>query len=69
VSDYDLQERAQFAAVDPERLFEGRPLPVLTTLIYDICNNDPDKFEHACKLIRIIQDRTIDLIRKEGLPE
>jgi hypothetical protein len=65
----DLQERAQLSAFDPDRSLDGRPVPALTTLIYAVCDNNPEKFELACKLIRIVQDRTIEMIRKEGLPE
>ncbi len=57
----DIKERALFMAQDPEVKLDGRPVPVMTTLLYRYCGNDAEKFEKLCGLINIIQDRTIEL--------
>jgi hypothetical protein len=41
-----------YTTVDPTHLHrDGKPLPAGTVLLYRVCDNDPDKFEEACRLV------------------
>lgn len=41
------------SAVDPRfRMEDGKPLPVLTVVLYRVCGNDPAKFEEAVCALR-----------------
>ncbi len=60
-----LKFRAQMAAMDDQRTLDGKPVPVLTTLMYDYCGNDIAKFNRLCGLIEVIQDHTIRLHEQE----
>lgn len=57
----DIRLRAQLAAKDRSILTDGKPTGVLTILIHQFCDNDPEKFERLCNLIQLIQDETIRL--------
>lgn len=55
----DTIEMAQYKTVDP-----NTGLPALTTLLYKVCDNDGDKFEEACRLLRLFMGMAQLEVRK-----
>lgn len=46
-------DRWCYSAVDPRfKMDDGKPLPVLTVVLYKVCGNDPAKFEEATRALR-----------------
>ncbi len=48
-----LAEQVLLQTVDPTVLVDGRPVPALTSLLYRVCANDPDKFAEATRLVEL----------------
>ena len=48
----DEVEKYFFTTKDPQT-----GLPAITTLLYDICNQNNDKFNEACRLIRLFIEK------------
>jgi hypothetical protein len=46
-------DRILYRTVDPTVVFRGKPLPAATTLLIRICDNDPDKFEEATRVVEL----------------
>jgi hypothetical protein len=44
-------ERVLYATIDPTVL--GENMPAMTTLLYRVCDNDPVKFEEACRIVEL----------------
>lgn len=65
MTDDELIERAQLAALDEDNRILGRPVPALTTLLYQVCNNRRSQFDEVCRLITSIQRKTIELVRRD----
>lgn len=42
-----------FRTVDPTVTLEGNPLPAMTTMLYRVCDNNPDRFEEATRIIAL----------------
>lgn len=51
----------QMRTVDPDLAIGGVPVPALTTLLYQVCGKDAEKFEEACRLVGLF----IEQARKE----
>lgn len=43
----------QMRTVDPETSINGQPVPALTSLLFRVCDKDPDKFEEATRLLAL----------------
>jgi hypothetical protein len=41
-----------YTTTDDSALIDGRPVPLLTTLIYRVCNGDQDKFRDVLKALQ-----------------
>jgi hypothetical protein len=41
-----------FAAMDETVELDGRPMPLLTTLIYRVCGNDLQRFDEALRIVK-----------------
>ena len=41
-----------FTATDDRTLIDGKPIPMMTTLLYRVCDNDRKKFEEAIRLLQ-----------------
>lgn len=65
-SSEDDDPRWFYSTVDPTIELEGRPVPALTSLLYRVCTNDPDKFGEACRLLRLFaaEASRLELARK-----
>lgn len=50
---------AQYKTVDP-----NTGLPALTTLLYKVCDNDGNKFDEACRLLRLFMGMAQLEVRK-----
>lgn len=62
LTEEEYLDGAAMAALDHTHfLAPGMPLPALTTLLHKVCDNDPVKFEEACRLIKLIQIKTLTL--------
>jgi hypothetical protein len=49
----EVMERVIFRTIDPTISLDGRPVPAMTTLLYRVCDDDPDKLEEATRLIEL----------------
>lgn len=45
-------ERWCYTATDDRHMIDGSPVPMLTTLIYRVCNGDAEKFGEALHIVR-----------------
>jgi hypothetical protein len=50
---------------DPKNLLCGMELPVVTTMIYKICERDFAKFDELMRLCKIITEEAMKLPKKE----
>jgi hypothetical protein len=55
-----------YATRDPAALFQGAPVPALTTLLYGVCDNDPDKFNEAVRLVRLFITDALEGVKEPG---
>jgi len=47
-------DRWCFTAQDERiKLDDGKPLPVLTVVLHRVCDNDPKRFEEACRALQL----------------
>lgn len=47
-------DRWLFTAQDERiNLDDGKPVPVMTTVLYRVCGNDPKRFEEACRALQL----------------
>lgn len=47
------REQILYDTIDPENVVDGRPVPALTTLLYRVCGEDPERFEEATRLVEL----------------
>ena len=47
----DPVEFIQYRTTDPTNIVLGKPAPAATTLLYNVCQNDPVRFEEAVRLV------------------
>lgn len=50
---------------DPDAPLEN--CPALTTFMYKICNNNVEKFDESCRLIRLFMDAAYNLGKQDAL--
>lgn len=51
-----MQEKLEslfYSVKDYENKMMGMPVPASTTMLFEVCNNDPDRFKTACRLITL----------------
>lgn len=49
-----------FATNDDKISIDGRPVPAMTTLLYRVCGNDPERFEEATRLVELFIHQALD---------
>lgn len=47
-------EMLQYKTIDPTSIISK--CPASTTLLYQVCGNDPDKFDNAMRLVRLFMN-------------
>lgn len=52
-------EQVLYRTRDPQHQLDGLPLPALTTLLYRVCDNDPDRFATACRLVTLFIEEAL----------
>lgn len=58
-----IRTHVQFTTKDPKFPIEGMgDAPAMTTMLYRVCNNDPEKFEEACRIVDLFIDGTVNAI-------
>jgi len=57
MNDDDI-EPLLFSVRDPKYNFQGRPVPALTSLMYRVCGDDPERFEEATRILQLFIDAT-----------
>ncbi len=57
------------STVDPTISLDGRPVPAMTTMLYRVCDNDPQRFEEATRLVHLFIAAVIPTIRRAALEE
>lgn len=58
----DKVGRVLFLTMDDQNCHaDGKPLPAMTTLLYRICDNNPDKFEEACRIIELFIKKALEV--------
>lgn len=60
----ELIDLAQMATLDlnPESYITGMgPAPATTVILMKICDNDANKFQETVRLIKLIQEKTLQL--------
>jgi hypothetical protein len=57
----DQARQIMFRTIDPTVLLDGRPVPAMTTLLYSICDNDPDKFEEATRIVQLFISEALNV--------
>lgn len=55
-----------YKTTDPSALLDGRALPALTVLLHRMCQNDPDRFEEALRIVGLFIAEA--LATKDGAP-
>jgi hypothetical protein len=46
-------EGVLFRTTDPTVQLQGKPIPAMTSLLHRVCDNDPDKFEEATRIVEL----------------
>ena len=42
-----------FRTTDPTVVIDGKPVPALTSLLHRVCQNDPERFEEATRIVAL----------------
>jgi len=54
-----ITQQILFRTIDPTVVSAGGPMPAMTTMLIRVCNNDPVKFEEACRLIELFIEEAL----------
>lgn len=65
MTDELIKNRVTYGTVDPNFSIDGRPVPALTTLLHNVCGNDPKRFEEACRVVDLFVDEAIKQTRSD----
>lgn len=42
-----------FRTLDPTVMLNGKPLPAMTTLLSQVCDSDPNRFQEAIRIVQL----------------
>ncbi|MBX9860659.1 MAG: hypothetical protein K2Y20_13895 [Sphingomonas sp.] len=57
----DQFDAVTFGTIDPLRRIDGKPIPAMTSLLFEVCNNDTERFDAAMRLVRLFCDKAFEL--------
>jgi hypothetical protein len=57
-------ELVLYATRDPETLFQGAPVPAMTTMLHRVCGNDAAKFDEAVRLVKLFIESALDGVKE-----
>lgn len=59
-------ELVLYTTMDPEVQIGGRALPAMTTMLHRVCQNDPERFAEACRIIELFVGKALSDRRAEA---
>ena len=57
----DQFDSVMYGTQDQLRRIDGKPIPAMTSLLYEICGNDTERFDAAMRIVRLFCDKAFEL--------